>query len=60
MDCLEHFRGSGITPLFNGMTNFTEYKKEYREEKEYLKNLDYFTMHYETLQKNRIARKKKK
>ena len=60
LDCLEHFRGSRITPLLNGMTNFTEYKKESREDKEYLENLEYITKNYETLQKKRIARKKKK
>ena len=41
------------------MTNFTEYKKAFIEDKEYLKNLDYFVIHYEGLQRNRISRKKK-
>ena len=59
LDCLKHFRGSDISPLLDGMTNFIEHKIKYENDQDYLNNLDSIVMNYEELQKKRIPRKKK-
>ena len=60
LDCLKHFRGSEISPLLDGMTNYKEFREEFLNDKEYQKNLDHYVNNYEALQEKRKARPRKK
>jgi hypothetical protein len=60
LDCLKHFRGSQNIEELKGLKKFENIKSKYENDKEYLKSLEYYIMHYEEIMSNKKPRKSKK
>ena len=60
MDALKHFRGTHKTEELNGLTGVDSIRQEYKNEPEYLQNLEYYIFNYEEIINKKRARKKRK
>jgi hypothetical protein len=58
IDCLKHFRGSQKIEELAGLIEFNNIKSQYKEDKDYLRCLDYFIMNYEDITINKKERKR--
>lgn len=60
LDALKHFRGTHKTEELNGLTGVDSIRQEYKNEPEYLQNLEYYIFNYEEIINGKRARKKRK
>ena len=60
MDALKHFRGTQKTEELNGLTGMDSIREEYKNEPEYLQNLEHVIFNYEKIINGKRARKKRK
>ena len=60
LDALKHFRGTQKTEELNGLTGMDSIREEYKNEPEYLQNLEHVIFNYEKIINGKRARKKRK
>lgn len=60
LDALKHFRGTHKTEELNGLTGMDSIREEYKNNPDFLQNLEHYIFNYEKIINRKRARKKRK
>ena len=60
LDALKHFRGTHKTEELDGLTGMDSIRKEYKNNPDFLQNLEYYIFNYENIVNRKRARMKRK
>ena len=60
LDALKHFRGTDTKEELNGLTGMDSIREKYKNNPDFLQNLEHYIFNYETIINRKRARKKRK